>query len=220
VTGGWSHYLVEVDNRRLIPAANMRELALADAPDYSDYSQVNDKLKRGLKQYYSQRRPTVGKTSVYRQFFEHERKLRELGICTVALLTGAVYEYKHHAPDFLKAGGATISARCPLPIGAIMSITRDSTSALSLTPCRRSGSASVRRTVWRGMPVSLARRTALVSRPSRASVASSSAQSRSPRRRRKVPSSSARMPTQLSSGVPASSGCRCRPPRCSRCCCR
>ncbi len=33
------------------------------------------------------------------------RKLRELGICTVALLTGAVYEYKHHAPDFLTAGG-------------------------------------------------------------------------------------------------------------------
>jgi alkylhydroperoxidase family enzyme len=34
-----------------------------------------------------------------------DRKLRELGICTVALLTGAAYEYKHHAPDFLKAGG-------------------------------------------------------------------------------------------------------------------
>ena len=33
------------------------------------------------------------------------RKLRELGICTVALLTGASYEYRHHAPDFLKAGG-------------------------------------------------------------------------------------------------------------------
>ncbi len=32
-------------------------------------------------------------------------KLRELGICTVALLTGAAYEYKHHAPDFIKAGG-------------------------------------------------------------------------------------------------------------------
>lgn len=32
-------------------------------------------------------------------------KLRELGICTVALLTGARYEYHHHAPDFLKAGG-------------------------------------------------------------------------------------------------------------------
>ena len=33
------------------------------------------------------------------------RKLRELGILAVALLTGADYEYKHHAPDFLKAGG-------------------------------------------------------------------------------------------------------------------
>jgi alkylhydroperoxidase family enzyme len=33
------------------------------------------------------------------------RKLRELGICTVAKLTGAHYEYVHHAPDFLKAGG-------------------------------------------------------------------------------------------------------------------
>ena len=33
------------------------------------------------------------------------RKLRELGICTVALLTGAHYEYHHHAPDFLVAGG-------------------------------------------------------------------------------------------------------------------
>lgn len=34
------------------------------------------------------------------------RKLRELGICTVALLTGALYEYHHHAPDFLDAGGS------------------------------------------------------------------------------------------------------------------
>lgn len=32
-------------------------------------------------------------------------RLRELGICTVALLTGAHYEYHHHAPDFLAAGG-------------------------------------------------------------------------------------------------------------------
>jgi alkylhydroperoxidase family enzyme len=35
-------------------------------------------------------------------------KLRELGICTVALLTGAHYEYKHHAPDFLTAGGTQL----------------------------------------------------------------------------------------------------------------
>ncbi len=33
------------------------------------------------------------------------RKLRELAICTVALLTGAHYEYHHHAPDFLAFGG-------------------------------------------------------------------------------------------------------------------
>ena len=33
------------------------------------------------------------------------RRLRELGICTVALLTGADYEYHHHAPDFLAVGG-------------------------------------------------------------------------------------------------------------------
>lgn len=33
------------------------------------------------------------------------RKLCELGICTVALLTGAHYEYHHHAPEFLAAGG-------------------------------------------------------------------------------------------------------------------
>ena len=36
------------------------------------------------------------------------RKLRELGICTVALLTGAAYEYHHHAPDFLAAGGTQV----------------------------------------------------------------------------------------------------------------
>jgi hypothetical protein len=36
------------------------------------------------------------------------RKLSELGICTVALLTGAHYEYHHHAPDYLKAGGTRV----------------------------------------------------------------------------------------------------------------
>jgi alkylhydroperoxidase family enzyme len=35
------------------------------------------------------------------------RKLRELAICCVALLTGADYEYHHHAPDFLAAGGSS-----------------------------------------------------------------------------------------------------------------
>ncbi len=37
-----------------------------------------------------------------------DRKLRELAICTVALLTGAAYEYHHHAPDFLSEGGRSV----------------------------------------------------------------------------------------------------------------
>ena len=41
-----------------------------------------------------------------------DRKLRELGICTVALLTGADYEYAHHAPDFLAAGGTQQALDC------------------------------------------------------------------------------------------------------------
>ncbi|RPH64123.1 MAG: carboxymuconolactone decarboxylase family protein [Burkholderiales bacterium] len=32
-------------------------------------------------------------------------KLRELAICTVAVLNGADYEFHQHAPEFLKAGG-------------------------------------------------------------------------------------------------------------------
>jgi alkylhydroperoxidase family enzyme len=47
------------------------------------------------------------------------RKLRELGICTVALLTGAHYEYHHHAPDFLAAGGTQAE------LGALSSFVTD-----------------------------------------------------------------------------------------------
>ena len=52
------------------------------------------------------------------------RKLRELGICTVALLTGAMYEYHHHAPDFLAAGGTqpeldALGAFCRAPDGPV-----------------------------------------------------------------------------------------------------
>jgi alkylhydroperoxidase family enzyme len=52
------------------------------------------------------------------------RKLRELGICTVALLTGAEYEYHHHAPDYLAAGGTqtdldALAAFVKNPRGAI-----------------------------------------------------------------------------------------------------
>lgn len=32
-------------------------------------------------------------------------KLRELAICCVAVLNGAEYEFHHHSPEFIKAGG-------------------------------------------------------------------------------------------------------------------
>jgi len=37
-------------------------------------------------------------------------RLRELAICSVAVLNGAEYEYFHHAPEFLKAGGSQAQA--------------------------------------------------------------------------------------------------------------
>lgn len=35
-------------------------------------------------------------------------KLRELAICAVAALNGADYEFVHHAPEFLQAGGSDV----------------------------------------------------------------------------------------------------------------
>src|SRR5688572_32750828 len=32
-------------------------------------------------------------------------RLREVAICTVAAVTGADYEFRHHAPEYVKAGG-------------------------------------------------------------------------------------------------------------------
>jgi alkylhydroperoxidase family enzyme len=34
-------------------------------------------------------------------------KLRELAICVVAVINGAEYEFLHHAPELIKAGGTT-----------------------------------------------------------------------------------------------------------------
>jgi alkylhydroperoxidase family enzyme len=55
----------------------------------------SEPLARGWNTYLKSVRTGLGAS----------RKLRELGICTVALITGAHYEYHHHAPDFLAAGG-------------------------------------------------------------------------------------------------------------------
>lgn len=79
--------LTAIDKRRLIPAANMREIALPDmAPGTPHFDQSTD-LKRGLKQYYAERRSSVRPQSVYFQFFEHERRLRELGAAIDARLS-------------------------------------------------------------------------------------------------------------------------------------
>jgi alkylhydroperoxidase family enzyme len=41
-----------------------------------------------------------------RQELSLSPKLRELAICVVARITGADYEFHHHAPEFEKAGGS------------------------------------------------------------------------------------------------------------------
>ena len=38
-------------------------------------------------------------------------KLREIAICGVAVLNGAEYEFHHHLPEFLKAGGTETQAQ-------------------------------------------------------------------------------------------------------------
>jgi len=40
-----------------------------------------------------------------RREFSLEPRIREIAICTVARLTGAEYEFTHHWPEYVKAGG-------------------------------------------------------------------------------------------------------------------
>ena len=55
----------------------------------------SEPLARGWQVYLKAVRTELGAS----------RQLRELAICTVGLITGALYEYHHHAPDYLAAGG-------------------------------------------------------------------------------------------------------------------
>ncbi len=41
-----------------------------------------------------------------RREFSLDARVREIAICTVARLTGADYEFTHHWPEFVKAGGS------------------------------------------------------------------------------------------------------------------
>jgi alkylhydroperoxidase family enzyme len=51
-------------------------------------------------------------------------KLRELAICGVAVLNGALYEFHHHAPEFVQAGGT------PAQVEALQHIDSAGSSAL------------------------------------------------------------------------------------------
>ena len=59
----------------------------------------SEPLARGWNAYLGAVRTQLGAS----------RQLRELAICTVALITDAQYEYHHHAPDFIAAGGSQSS---------------------------------------------------------------------------------------------------------------
>src|SRR6059058_4294631 len=59
----------------------------------------SEPLARGWNTYLKAVRTELGAS----------RRLRELAICTVALITGAHYEYHHHAPDYLAADGSAAS---------------------------------------------------------------------------------------------------------------
>jgi len=61
----------------------------------------SEPLARGWNAYLGAVRTQLGTS----------RQLRELAICTVALITGASYEYRQHAPDYLAAGGTEKSLR-------------------------------------------------------------------------------------------------------------
>ena len=54
-----------------------------------------------------------------RNNLELSPKLRELAMCQVALLNGADYEFHHHAPEFLKAGGTQAQLDALRGIGSV-----------------------------------------------------------------------------------------------------
>lgn len=61
----------------------------------------SEPLARGWNTYLKAVRTELGAS----------RQLRELGICTVGLITGAHYEYHHHAPAYIAAGGSKASLK-------------------------------------------------------------------------------------------------------------
>ena len=73
-----------VDLGRVVPAPDTRQIALPESAE--EISGYDNRLRRALKHYYAAKRASVPTQSVYRQFFEQERKLRELGGAATARL--------------------------------------------------------------------------------------------------------------------------------------
>ena len=70
--------LRKIDTTHVVPAADVRALGLPDVAVGNWYGTPKS-VTRALQQYYPERRKTIAQTSVYNQFFEHERKLRVFG---------------------------------------------------------------------------------------------------------------------------------------------
>ncbi|MGI9336081.1 MAG: DUF1501 domain-containing protein [Gammaproteobacteria bacterium] len=70
--------LSRIDNARLVPASNTRNIGLFDE-DPDAWIGPREHVVRALRTYYAGKRGDIPKSSVYHQFMEHERKLREIG---------------------------------------------------------------------------------------------------------------------------------------------
>ena len=68
--------LTLVDNAKMLPIADMRQVGLPDVND-TGYFDNRAYVTRAVKHYYAERRATLTNDSVFHQFVEHDRKLRE-----------------------------------------------------------------------------------------------------------------------------------------------
>lgn len=65
-----------VDNTSMLPIADMRQAGLPDVED-DGWFDNRAYVTRAVKHYYAERRASIPNDSVYHQFSEHDRKLRE-----------------------------------------------------------------------------------------------------------------------------------------------
>lgn len=68
-----------VDKSNLVPAADTRNAGLFDVAPDAFYGR-RERLTRSVKTYYAAKRAEIGPDSVYFQFMELERKVREFGV--------------------------------------------------------------------------------------------------------------------------------------------